>query len=178
MQHTVFLLWGPTSLNPCGQLPHWDYNLENIGPGLPLGPANAPTILTSPLPSLPFHHAGKTFSNLKQKFCGLLRCVSHTFCLCQFPSFPYGFGVLETKVLKMLSPPWFQSWSIFLQWQWTQKTLAAWIWQGQEEERKKNIGNISKLFNWQPSRPLSCTTVAILSILTIAILQKYNPRNV
>lgn len=58
------------------------------GPGLPLGPTHASAVLTSPAAPPALLHARKTFSNLKQKFCGLLWCVSHTFCLCQFSSFP------------------------------------------------------------------------------------------
>lgn len=88
MQHTAFLLWDPAAFMPWGRLPHWDYNLGNTGPGLQLGPTNAFAVLTFPPSSFPLHHARETFSNLKQKFCGLLWCVSHTFCLCQFSSFP------------------------------------------------------------------------------------------
>lgn len=89
-----------TALIPWGRLPQWDHNLGNIEHGLQLGPTNASTVLTSPPSPLPLYHARETFSNLKQKFCGLLWCVSHTFCLCQFSSFPSGFGLLETKALK------------------------------------------------------------------------------
>ena len=43
-----FFLRAPAAFMPWGWLPHWDYNLGNLGPGLPLGPTNASAVLTFP----------------------------------------------------------------------------------------------------------------------------------
>ena len=46
-----FFLQAPAAFMPWGWLPHWDYKLGNLGPGLLLGPTNASVLTFPPSPS-------------------------------------------------------------------------------------------------------------------------------